>query len=126
MIKTKRNRTNLYPKHTSMKRILLILFICSGYFAKAQPYNNEWIDYNKTYYKFKIGANGLYRISQSTLNSIGLGSTDAQNFQLWRNGQEITLYTSVATGPLGASDYLEFWGEMNDGKPDKQLYRDPN
>src|SRR5947207_7438490 len=109
-----------------MKRSLLILFICSGFIAKAQPYNNEWIDYSKTYYKFKVGSNGLYRISQATLNSIGLGSTSAQNFQLWRNGEEISLYTSVASGPLGASDYIEFWGNMNDGKPDKQLYRDPN
>ena len=26
---------------------------------------------------------------------------------------------------LGSSDYLEFWGEMNDGKPDNALYLDP-
>src|SRR5258706_11075053 len=109
-----------------MKRILLILFICSGFLAKAQTYNNEWIDYSKTYFKFKVGSNGLYRISQATLNSLGLGSTPAQDLQLWRNGQEITLHTSVASGPLGASDYIEFWGQMNDGKPDKQLYRDSN
>ena len=30
----------------------------------------------------------------------------------------------MATGPLGANDYIEFWGERNDGKPDKNLYRD--
>jgi hypothetical protein len=109
-----------------MKRILLLLLVCTGFLAKAQVYNNEWIDYSKTYYKFKVGSNGLYRISQASLNSIGLGSTPAENFQLWRNGQEIPLYTSVATGPLGSSDYIEFWGEMNDGKADKQLYRDPD
>jgi len=109
-----------------MKRILLLLLVCAGLFAKGQVYNNEWIDYNKTYYKFKVGSTGLYRISQTALSSIGLGTTPAQNFQLWRNGQEIPLYTSVASGSLGAADYLEFWGEMNDGKPDKQLYRDPD
>jgi hypothetical protein len=109
-----------------MKRILLILLICTGFLAKGQVYNNEWIDYSKTYYKFKIGSNGLYRISQAVLNSNGLGSIPAENFQLWSNGQEIPLYTSVATGPLSGSDYIEFWGEMNDGKADKQLYRDPD
>src|SRR5829696_3247700 len=109
-----------------MKRILLILFICSGFLAKAQTYNNEWINYNNSYFKFNIAADGLCRISQATINSLGLASTPAQNFQLWRNGQEIALYTSVSTGPLGASDYIEFWGQMNDGKPDKELYRDPN
>ncbi len=109
-----------------MKRILLSLLICSGLVSKGQVYNNEWIDYNKTYYKFNLGANGVYRITQSTLNSIGLGSTPVEDFQLWRNGQEMPLYTSVATGALGSSDYIEFWGEMNDGKPDKQLYLNPD
>ena len=108
-----------------MKRILFFLFICIGLVTKAQVYNNEWIDYSKTYYKFKVGADGLYRISQSRLDSLGLGSTPAQDFQLWRNGQEVPLYTSVATGPLSSTDYIEFWGEMNDGKPDKKLYSNP-
>src|SRR5215467_319424 len=99
-----------------MKRILLFLLLCTGLAAKSQLYNNEWIDYSKTYYKFKIGPTGLYRISETALNSIGLGTIPAENFQLWRNGQQVPLYTSVASGPLGATDYLEFWGELNDGK----------
>ena len=109
-----------------MKRILLSLLVCSCVLAEAQVYNNGWIDYNKTYYKFTVGSTGLYRISQATLNSIGLGSAAAESFQLWRVGQEIPLYTSVPTGPLGAGDYIEFWGEMNDGKADKPLYIDPD
>jgi Peptidase family C25 len=106
-----------------MKRFLLLLLVCSGLIAQAQVYNNEWIDYSKTYYKFKVGATGLYRISQTTLSSLGLGSTPAEQFQLWRNGQEVSLYTSVQTGAMGSSDYIEFWGKMNDGKPDNVLYR---
>jgi hypothetical protein len=91
----------------------------------AQSYNNEWIDYSKTYYKFKVGATGLYRIPQSVLATAGLGSVPAQNFQLFRNGQEVPVYTSVASGPLGGSDYVEFWGQINDGAPDQPLYRSP-
>jgi hypothetical protein len=109
-----------------MKRILLILFILSGFFAKAQNFNNEWIDYSKTYYKFKVGATGLYRISQATLSTLGLSAVQAEHFQLWRNGEEVPLYTSVQTGTLGTSDYIEFWGKRNDGKPDKVLYRNPD
>ena len=106
-----------------MKRILFwSLFLLTG-FAQAQPFNNEWIDYNKTYYKFSVGSDGLYRISQSVLSGIGLGSTPAEQFQLWRNGEQVPLFTSVATGAMGASDYIEFWGRMNDGRPDKVLYR---
>ena len=84
-----------------MKRILLLLFIVLGLASQAQVYNNEWIDYSKTYYKFKVGVTGVYRISQTTLNSIGLGSTPAEHFQLWRNGSQVPLYTSVPTGALG-------------------------
>ena len=112
-----------------MKRILLtILIAICGLFASAQtfPFNNEWIDYSKTYYKFYVGKTGLYRISQTTLATIGIGNTPAEHFQLWRNGRQVPLYTSVPAGPLGGSDFIEFWGEMNDGKPDSTLYRDPN
>ncbi|MEO7922338.1 MAG: C25 family cysteine peptidase [Chitinophagaceae bacterium] len=106
-----------------MKKNLLLLLLLAGLYGQAQPYNNEWINYSRTYYKFKVGATGLYRIDQALLSSAGLGSTPAEQFQLWRNGQQLPIYTSVQTGPLSASDYIEFWGEMNDGKTDNALYR---
>ncbi|HKZ66112.1 MAG TPA: C25 family cysteine peptidase, partial [Chitinophagaceae bacterium] len=107
-----------------MKRILLLLLIAFSLSAGAQVYHNEWIDYNKTYYKFKVATTGVYRISQPALSSIGLENTNAAHFQLWRNGKEIPLYTSVQNSVLGTNDYIEFWGEMNDGKPDNPLYRE--
>ena len=109
-----------------MKRILLIWLTLLSLAAGAQTYNNEWIDYSKTYYKFKVGATGLYRIPQPLLASLNLNNTNADHFQLWRNGKQIPLYTSVQNSILGAADYIEFWGEMNDGKPDKALYREPD
>lgn len=108
-----------------MKKLLLIICILSCYIARAQ-YNNEWIDYNKTYYKFPVGKNALNRIPQSALQAIGLAGTPAEQFQLWRNGVQVPIYTSVASGILGGADYLEFWGEMNDGKPDADLYPNIN
>jgi hypothetical protein len=110
-----------------MKRILLILLIAiPGLSATAQtfPYNNEWIDYSKTYYKFYVGKTGLYRISQTALAAVGIGGTPAEQFQLWRNGREVPIYTSIPSGPLSGSDFIEFWGEQNDGRPDSTLYRD--
>lgn len=109
-----------------MKKLLLLFFIILSFTAFSQPYNNSWIDYSKTYYKFKVGSTGLYRISQAGLNSIGLGATAAEQFQLWRNGEQVRLYTSSATGPLGSSGYIEFWGIMNDGAKDTKLYRNPD
>ena len=86
-----------------MKNFLLVLVLVAfGKIAGAQAYNNEWIDYNKTYYKFKVAATGLVRISQPDLATIGLGSTPAEHFQIWRNGEEVTLYTTVASGAAQA------------------------
>lgn len=107
-----------------MKRILLtFILLYTALISQGQSYYNEWIDYSKTYYKFKIAANGLYRIAQPVLASAGLGNVPAEQFQLWRNGQQIPIYTTIQTGVMGGGDYIEFWGEMNDGKPDKDLYR---
>ncbi len=109
-----------------MKKILLALLILTAFTAKSQEFNNEWINYNQTYYKFKVGSTGLYRITQPVLSSLGIGNTLAEHFQLWRNGKQIPLYTTVATGVFSSGDFIEFWGEKNDGKPDNILYRNPD
>src|SRR5690242_1194514 len=102
-----------------MKRFLLLLMILAGLSARPQVYNNEWIDYSKTYYKFKIRQDyperGLYRIAQTLLASNGLGAVQAQHFQLWKNGKQVPIYTSIQTGVMGSSDYIEFFNEINDG-----------
>ena len=74
--------------------VLLCLFTSTSLFAQ---YNNEWIDYNKTYYRFKVGSNGLYRISSATLRLAGLENTNAEEFQLWRNGKQVPLFISNST-----------------------------
>ena len=109
-----------------MKKFLLPLLLFTGLLAQSQAYNNEWINYSRTYYKFKVGATGLYRLSQPTLVTLGIGNTPAEQFQLWRNGLQVPIYTTVQTGSMSGSDYIEFWGEMNNGKPDSALYRMPD
>jgi len=109
-----------------MKRILLLLLTAFSISAGAQVYNNEWIDYNKTYYKFRVGVSGIYRIYSNALASIGLENVNVDHFQLWRNGEQVAIYTSVQNAPLGSAGFIEFWGDMNDGKPDKPLYREPD
>lgn len=113
--------------------VFILLFVKS---IHAQPYHNEWIDYNKTYYKFRIGPfgfdavgpirHGIVRIPQSALSSAGLGNVVAQSFQLWTNGIQIPIYISKPTGILNVNDFIEFWGEVANGKADNELYKDPN
>jgi|GEM_PF-287235 len=120
-----------------MKRLILLFatfFFLSG--IAAQSYRNEWIDYSKTYHKFKVHLGtdnqgypvkkGLVRIYQPALASTGLGTTLAEDFQLFKDGAEVPIYTSVSTGILSATDYIEFWGEINNGKMDNDLYRNPD
>jgi hypothetical protein len=109
-----------------MKKILTIIhFLFVAFSGKAQL-NNEWIDYNKTYYKFLIGEDGICRISKTTLDSWGIGNTPAQNFQLWRNGVEVPLFTSESTGALSGNGFIEFIGRKNDGVPDRNVYLQAN
>ncbi|MBO9573586.1 MAG: hypothetical protein J7497_15470, partial [Chitinophagaceae bacterium] len=107
-----------------MTRIFTLLFLIAGFNSIGQ-YNNEWINYNQQYYKFKVGSKGLYRIPKSVLDNAGIGNTSVEYFELWRNGEKVPFYTSTSSGPLGSGGYIEFWGEGNDGKPDKALYRNP-
>ena len=111
-----------------MKRFLLsiTILLCAVAGANAQSYMNEWIDFNKTYFKFKVGATGVYRISQSQLNSMGIANTDAAHFQLWRHGKQVPVYTSVANGVIPANGFIEFWGEVNDGKWERRMYLEPS
>ncbi|HCY89614.1 MAG TPA: hypothetical protein DHV17_05085, partial [Chitinophagaceae bacterium] len=117
--------TTKLPFPSIVKKLLLPLFLLISVLGQAQL-NNSWIDYSKTYFKFRIAKDTLCRIPQSTLAAAGLGSVNADHFQLWRNGEEVRLFTSVSNAPLGTSDFIEFWGQMNDGKPDNQLYRNPD
>ena len=91
-----------------MKQFFIIIFSCFIFHIAADAqYNNEWIDFAKTYYKFKVGATGLYRINAAQLPA-ALSNVDASQFQLWRNGQQVAIYTSVASGTLPATGYIEF------------------
>lgn len=109
-----------------MRKLLLpLLFVfCLAGNVQAQL-NNSWIDYSKTYYKFLVPTDGLHRISQPVLSGIGLGNVPAEQFQLWRNGKQVRIYTSASTGPLGSNGYIEFLGKRNTGEEDTPLYRDP-
>ncbi|HSK13032.1 MAG TPA: C25 family cysteine peptidase [Phnomibacter sp.] len=84
--------------------------------------NNEWIDHNKTYYKFLVARDGVHRIQRSTLESWGLANVPAEDLQLWRNGGQVPLFTYASSGPLPADGYIEFIGKKNEGRPDRSLY----
>ncbi len=110
-----------------MKRLSLLfvlLWSCS-FMLSAQPYGNEWIDYSKTYYKFKVKEDGLIRIPFSTLSGAGLSGSAGSGFKVFFKGQEIPIFVTT-NNAFGAADFIEFYGKGNDGELDTQLFQDPN
>ena len=103
------------------KSLILLIFSVLSSFSFAQ-YGNEWIDYNQTYYKFKIGEEGIYRLTYQTLDSIGvpISSINPKNFQLFLNGEEQHIYLSgEADNTFDSTDFIEFYGKGKDGSLDK-------
>lgn len=73
---------------------LLLLVSAIGITAEAQPFGNEWINYNQTYFKIKVVNDGIYRIPYATLNAAipNLGSINPQQFALYHNGKAEPIY----------------------------------
>ena len=89
-------------------------------------YGNEWIDYEKDYYKVLVGRDGMFRITYETLLGAGfpIGAISGNQLQLFFLGEEIPIYTST-DNLFGSGDYIEFFGEQNRSQVDRHLFDDP-
>jgi hypothetical protein len=105
--------------------VFLIILVGLTSFAFSQPYNNSWINYSQQYYKFKIAETGIYRIDSAVLANAGIpiASINPQNIQLYVRGAEIPLYIEgEGDGVFNGTDFIEFYGQHNDGWLDEPLY----
>ena len=103
------------------KHFLIGLTLIFGSLAAYSQYGNEWINFNQEYFKLKVAEEGVYRVTAAELNAQGFQSNviAANRLRLYRNGQEIAMLVSSSGGVL---NYLEFYGERNDGFYDRDLY----
>ncbi len=102
------------------------MFSLPGY---TQPWGNEWIDYNRQYYKINVYQNGIYRINYSALQLAGFLSNnpDPRSFQIFGRGEELYIYVKgESDGSFDVDDYIEFYGQKNDGWLDKYIYDNPS
>ena len=108
--------------------IVLAIFFSSISNAQMSDgkYGNEWIVFDQSYYKIGVAEDGIYRITQQQLLSVGIpaNAVRGDQFQLWHMGEEVPIYTST-TGSLGGNDYIEFFGQKNRSQLDEQLFADP-
>ncbi len=86
-------------------------------------YGNEWIDYDKQYYKIPVSEDGIYRISYQQLKSSGIDIENIQgkDFKLISFGKENPIFTSTEDN-FTQEDYIEFYGEKNRSKLDYYLF----
>ncbi len=101
----------------------LLSLAFSNAYAQVSTYGNEWIDSQKNHYKFKVGEDGIYRITYAQLSSLGMQNIPTGQLRVYRDGEQVPLYVSNST--LGPGEYIEFYGRKADGKVDRQLFLQP-
>ncbi len=117
-----RTRTACFIKYL----FLVLIIACSSWqTASAQTetdYHNDWIDFDQTYFKFKLAKDGLYKIPYSTLfgSEVSLTGSD---FKLYTRGEQIPIHVTTV-GTFGPEDEIIFYGELNRGGIDSLLYAD--
>ena len=115
-----------------MRKYLQLLFSASVLLALSasccfsQPYWNEWISFSQKYYRIPVAANGMYRLNNADLLNAGIPSTiDSRTFQIFFRGQEQYIYVQDVNSNnlLDGNEYIEFYGQKNDGSLDSTLYK---
>jgi hypothetical protein len=110
-----------------MRKIWLFLFFMP-FGLIAQPYGNEWIDFNKSYFKIKVAEDAVYRLGYNDLVAAGfpVTTTDPRRIQLYHRGTEIAIHIEGQNDAVfDPADYIEFYGQKNDGTLDQELYQPP-
>ncbi|MEM9051998.1 MAG: hypothetical protein AAGC47_08110, partial [Bacteroidota bacterium] len=108
-----------------MRKIYLLGLLFISALIQAQPYGNEWIDYDQRYFKFQIVEDGVYRITFNDLANAGIAISgiNPQNIQLFAGTEEIPIYIEgEEDGFFNSTDYIEFVGRKNDGRLETKLY----
>ncbi len=105
---------------------LSILFFGIQFLAVAQ---NDWIDFNKTYYKILTAEDGIHRVSFSALSASGIdpNTLDPRNIRVYHRGEEVAIFVEgQQDGKFDTGDYIDFYGKRNDGTLDTKFYSDPS
>jgi hypothetical protein len=111
-----------------MSRLTTVFLLLITSALSAQNYGNEWIDYNRQYYRFPVLQSGVHQISQQALAQAGVPTQTITSGQYRLFGREKEIPIRVADGgdnQLDPGDFIEFFAEANNGWLDSLLYDDP-
>ena len=102
--------------------LLLLFFLLLFNTLYAQPIGNEWIQPAQAYWKIPVAQTGLYHITYTDLIRAGVPTLNPNQLQLVHRGREQAIFVS-GSGPFTPTDFIEFYGQRNDGTVDSLLYR---
>lgn len=89
-------------------------------------FGNEWIRPGQAYLKLSISQAGIYRLNYQDIQKANAAFllTNPADWQLFFRGQAVAIrVVGQEDGVFGDQDYVEFYGEGNDGSQDSLLYR---
>ena len=113
-----------------MRHLWIGLIFLATLSANAQtPYGNEWINPAQKYLRLGTHQDGWYRLNAADLRKNGFdpAKVPARSLQLFRRGQEVPIHVpGEADGRLDSLDFVEFYGQRNDGWLDTLLYVSPD
>jgi hypothetical protein len=109
--------------------LFLIVSLLQSNFVFSQTYGDEWIDFDKQYFKIHVSEDGLYKISYSELLGAGIpvNVIDPRGIQIYYRGEEQYIYIKGegTSGIFDPTGYIEFYGQRNRGESDLDFYDDP-
>lgn len=117
------------PGVSSIFLIFLSIFFISVSNTNAQKYyGNDWIDYNgREYFKIKVNKDGFYRVDFNALNNFNLSGKNPDEAHLWFRGKQVPiLIKHNGDNKFDAGEFIEFYGQRNDGTLDSVLYVNPS
>jgi hypothetical protein len=114
----------------TLPQVFIVAFTFVALSTQAQ-FGNEWINFSQQYYKIPVTQNGIYRLTYNDLSTAGVpvNTIDPRRIQIFRRGVEQSInfhnLQIPANGVFEAGEYLEFYGERNNGATDVDLYKNP-
>lgn len=112
-----------------MRKLLLItVMLASATAAMAQSYGNEWVQYDRPYWMFRVWQDGVRRIDSTALANAGVpvGSLDPRGIQLYARGRQVPIHVQgEEDGEFNGDDFIEFMVRKNDAWLDSTLWDDP-
>ncbi len=104
----------------------IILSLLLPFHVAHAQFQNEWINFSQQYYKIQTAKDGIYRLTYSDLQNaaVPVSSVDPRLIQIFHRGQEQSIFVQgQSDASLDPGDYIEFFGQANDGTQDKSLYK---